>query len=78
MCRARSAWSPRNTTGAAVLDEVYPYPALIDLFGLERTLLYKACRTGILPFSGRSLKEREDLHDALVCAYTALHLLVLG
>jgi histidinol-phosphate phosphatase family protein len=89
--------------------EVFPHPATITLFGLERTLKYKArpgrdlasrrrqlrclrdhlaalcaaepplCLSrGVLDLDlegrrGRKLKETEDLLDAVLCAYSALH-----
>jgi len=94
--------------------EVYPHPAQVELFGLPKTLKYKA-RPGRTPearwaelrtlrdllgtlarrepplrakglledldpwgLRGRSLKRVEDLLDALVCAYVALHLWFWG
>ncbi len=94
--------------------EVYPHPAQVELFGLPKTLKYKARpgRTlegrrrelqrlrdllgtlarrkpalrakGLLEeldpwgLRGRPLKRVEDLLDALVCAYVALHLWYWG
>lgn len=91
------------------LVEVFPHPAIVSLFGLERTLQYKArpgrgypsrwqelarLRAGLagltsanpplylppdlieMPIEGRrgqSLKQVEDLLDAIVCAYTAFY-----
>ncbi|QAA76884.1 MAG: hypothetical protein BIP78_1118 [Candidatus Bipolaricaulis sibiricus] len=104
---------PRRTEARQVV-EVYPHPATVELFGLEKTLKYKARpgRTlasrwaelrrlrgllGTLAESepsldaepllatldpeglrGRALKAVEDLLDALVCAYIALHLWYWG
>ncbi|MBC7169787.1 DUF429 domain-containing protein [Candidatus Bipolaricaulota bacterium] len=94
--------------------EVYPHPATVELFGLEKTLKYKA-RPGRTLASrwaellrlrellgaladrepaldaepllatldpaglrGQALKAVEDLLDALVCAYIAVHLWYWG
>jgi len=89
--------------------EVYPHPAMVELFGLERTFKYKA-RPGrsledrrrelgrylaaieglarhdpplapwpvteevdLARLAGAALKRAEDLLDALLCSYIALH-----
>ncbi|MBN1658597.1 MAG: HAD-IIIA family hydrolase [Anaerolineae bacterium] len=89
--------------------EVFPHPAMVSLFGLDRTLKYKPrqgrdmtirraelgrlidylgalqaadpplhLRDDLLALDlerrkGRGLKEAEDMLDAIVCAYSALH-----
>lgn len=107
---------PRVERGRAVRQvvEVYPHAAAVELFGLPRTLKYKARPGRTLEFRwgeherlkellstlsrrtpaldaasllhglrihgerGRRLKAAEDLLDALLCAYTALHLWTWG
>ena len=89
--------------------EVYPHPAMIRLFDLEKTLKYKPRKnrsyddryqafeqyqthlkslnllgvdellsTNVSSLRGRSLKDYEDVLDALLCAYIAKDLYVRG